>query len=174
MANGLISIWKVHDLRYNISVYGDYFQSIPRRLGTSPALDAATWAFACAHSAVYTGYATVQALAAYGTALRKISDAVKDPIQKHEPNTLISLHLVYIVQMWISKPTDPYANHTMVMAYLLPDMIAQGWKDPVDNLMLVITAMLVITSAARSSRIPVPTERIMHLLTNRPYRDQGL
>lgn len=98
IANALISIWKVDDLRYDISVYGDYFQFIPRRLGSSRALDAATQAFVSAYPSLSTGRPTIEALTAYGKAITALGDALKSPVEVHQPNTLLALHLVQNVR----------------------------------------------------------------------------
>lgn len=100
-------------MRYEISAYGDYFSIIPGRLGTSPVLDAAAWPFASAHSAVYEGQVSPDAIVAYNTTLRRLGEALPHPTQRHEPTTLLALHLVQIVQSWIDQPDDPYANHTL-------------------------------------------------------------
>jgi hypothetical protein len=175
VASRLISIWDVDDLRYDISVYGDYFRFIPRRLGTSPVLDAAVKAFVCAYPIVHTGQASTEALAAYGTAIRLLGKTVQHPTQKYEPSTLMSLHVIQKVQSWIDKPTDPYADHTNVIAYLLPTMIEQDWTDPIDKLLLLISAVLVIAGALSTS-FPFPVDSLTQFFRKssppRPYTNR--
>jgi hypothetical protein len=175
VASRLISIWEVDDLRYDISVYGEYFRFIPRRLGTSPVLDAAVKAFVCAYPTVHTGQAPTEALAAYGTALRVLGKTLQHPTKRHEPNTLMSLHVIQKVQSWIDKPMDPYADHTIAIAHLLPTMIAQDWTDPIDKLLLLISAVLVIAAALGTS-FPFPVESLGQFFRKssppRPYTNR--
>ncbi|KAH7400965.1 hypothetical protein DE146DRAFT_654532 [Phaeosphaeria sp. MPI-PUGE-AT-0046c] len=176
LANALISIWKVDDLRYDISVYGDYFQFIPRRLGASRALDAATQAFVSAYPSLSTGRTTVEALAAYGKAISALGNALKSPTEVNQPNTLLALHLVQNVQCWIDEPTDQYVNHPLMIAHLLPGMIAQDWKDPADRLLLLISTILIIITAIGSSRVPFDLDQMRRFLKKRlpprPYSNQ--
>lgn len=176
VANALISIWKVDDLRYDISVYGDYFQFIPRRLGSSRALDAATQAFVSAYPSLSTGRPTIEALTAYGKAITALGDALKSPVEVHQPNTLLALHLVQNVQCWIDEPTDQYVNHPLLIAHLLPNMIAQDWKDPVDRLLLLISTILIIITSIGSSRVPFDVDQMRRFLKKRlpprPYTNQ--
>jgi hypothetical protein len=173
VATRLISIWEVDDLRYDISVYGDYFQFIPRRLGTSPVLDAATKAFVCAYPAVHMGQPSTEALTAYGTALHVLGRTLRHPTQKYEPSTLISLHLIQSVQSWIYEPAGPYADHTVAIAHLLPAMLAQDWTDPIDRLLLRISATLLVVVSTGNSTIPLPVESLRQFLQKwsapRPY-----
>lgn len=144
-ANRLMSIWAVDDLRYDISIFGDYFRWIPRRLGESEALDAAVWAFACSHSTTYNKQVSMEALAAYGMALRKVKDAIEDPEQRSSPNLLCALQLMGTCQAWISTPEDIFANHSIVLGHLLPDMIDQNPSDPWERFQLIIGAMIVVS-----------------------------
>jgi hypothetical protein len=175
VASRLISIWEVDDLRYDISVYGEYFRFIPRRLGTSPVLDAAVKAFVCAYPTVHTGQASTEALAAYGTAIRLLGKTLQHPTQKHEPSTLMSLHVIQKVQSWIDRPKDPYADHTNAIAHLLPTMIEQGWTDPIDKLLLLISAVLVIAGALGTS-FPFPVDSLTQFFRKssppRPYTNR--
>jgi hypothetical protein len=176
VANRLISIWEVDDLRYDISAYGEYFRFIPRRLGTSLVLDAAVRAFVCAYPTVHTGQPSTEALAAYGTAIRLLGRTLRHPTQRHEPSTLMSLHIIQKVQSWVDKPTDPYADHTVVIAHLLPAMIAQEWTDPIDRYLLLISATLIIVTATGSSKIPLPVESLIQFfqkwLPPRPFTNR--
>lgn len=177
-ANALISICKVDDLRFDISVYGDWLPFIPRRLGTSPVLDSATQAFISAYPSLSTGRPNVEALAAYGKAINALGVALNDPAQRHQPNTLMALHMVQTVQCWIDEPTDQYVDHPLLMAHLLPDMLAQEWKDPIDRLLLIISTLLIIITAMASSRVPFDVGQMRTFLKKwlppRPYRsNQG-
>jgi hypothetical protein len=175
VANRLISIWEVDDLRYDISVYGEYFRYIPSRLGASPLLDAAVKAFVCAYPTVHTGEPSTEAYAAYGTAISLLGRTLQHPTQRHEPNTLMSLHVIQKVQTWIDKPTDPYADHTLVIGHLLPVMVAQDWTDPIDRVLLLTSAVLVIVAATGSS-FPLPADSLSQMFRKwtppRPYTNR--
>jgi hypothetical protein len=176
-ATGIIAIWDVNDLRYDISVYGGYFKSIPRRLGSSRALDAATRAFVGAYPVFSTGQPSTEALNAYGAAISELREALNQPSERCKPNTLMAMQLVQNVQCWIDKPTDPFANHTIVMAHLLPEMVAQEWTDPVDQLLLMIASTVIIVMATTSSRVPLPLESMRFLFSKclppRPYTNSS-
>ena len=141
----LVSLCQASDLSYDIGVYGDFFRFIPRRLGTHQSLDAVVWAFVCAHPTLYTKQPSVEALAAYGVAIKSVAIALTDDAQRKSPDLLCALHMLNICQGWLSKPSDRFFNFYAVMSHLLPDMIAQEWLDPYEYAQLVGACILVVS-----------------------------
>lgn len=147
----LISLCQVSDLSYDISIYGDYFRFIPRRLGTNQTLDAVVTAFVSAHPTLYTKETSTEALAAYGTALKSLTKALNDGSQRVSPDLLCSLQMLNVCQGWLSKPGDQYVNYHALMSRLLPDMVAQDWTDPFEYAQLIGTSIVVVSSFPFSS-----------------------
>ncbi len=141
----LVSICQISDLSYDISVYGDFFRFIPRRLGTNQCLDTVVWAFVCAHPTLYTKSPSIDALAAYGVAIKSVANALTDDTQKENPDLLCALHLLNICQGWISEPSDQFFNYYAVMSHVLPNMIAKKWTDPFEYAQLIVACVLVVS-----------------------------
>ncbi|KAF2732001.1 hypothetical protein EJ04DRAFT_609162 [Polyplosphaeria fusca] len=123
----LVHLLQTSDLRYDITVFGEFWAGIPRRLGESQALDAAVYAFTCSHSNVYNSDRSTESLVAFGTALRNVRTAISDPRQIYTPHVLCAVHILSITQRLIDSPGDPFFEHTEIIAHILPGMIQQSW-----------------------------------------------
>lgn len=89
------------DLRYNLTwAYGGFLEDIPRRLGTSEALDASVDAVVTAHShfSVHKSV-SVEALKKYSHALSKLRTYLDDPPKARAPETLCAVMILLICQV---------------------------------------------------------------------------
>ena len=94
---------------------------------------------------MYTRIVTTEALLAYNKALRKLGEALNDPSQRYSQNTLCALHLINACQILVSRPCDKYVSHLTVMGVLLPEAIAQNWTDLFGQVLIMYTAIVVVS-----------------------------
>ncbi|CAK7209393.1 hypothetical protein SBRCBS47491_000426 [Sporothrix bragantina] len=135
----LVSALEVSDPRFDLSVYGNFLKGIPRRLGSSPVLDAAASAMAAALPLVgrQTGVndydkalqpvsrATVPMLQHYGRALHALRHALSDPSATKDPNTLCALYLVVITQGWLQHEEGHFTSHGEGVSMILRSIKGQ-------------------------------------------------
>lgn len=91
------------DIRYQLVWnFGAYLADIPRRLGTNPALDAASDALVAAHTNFCSnghGVPDYAFLAKYSRALNVLRDELDDPDKAHSSETLCAIMLLMIIQV---------------------------------------------------------------------------
>ncbi len=92
------------DLRYSLTwAYGGYFLDVPKRLGTSDALDAAAVALSTAHLRYLSPESgqkvTTEALTRYSHALHVLRVSLDDPVEACTTNTLCAVYLLLICQV---------------------------------------------------------------------------
>ncbi|KAF2667562.1 hypothetical protein BT63DRAFT_480511 [Microthyrium microscopicum] len=143
-SGGLVALLQITDLRYDISVYGTYWDRIPRRMGTCEALDTAVAAFLQGHRNTLSRNISIESLAAFGKALRSTQAALSDPKQAYTGNVLCAVSILAITQTMVVKPPDPYVNHTAVLAHILPGIIEQGWTSRFDHEVLITASVSLI------------------------------
>lgn len=90
------------DLRYSLTwAYGDFMLEIPRRLGTSPALDAAAETLLSCHARYISSQrlATPDEYSKYSRGLRALRNTLDDPVESRSPSTLCAVMLLMICQV---------------------------------------------------------------------------
>lgn len=102
-----VSLLQVTDLRYDVSVYGEFLRLLPQRLGYNQALDSAAQFMVLAFPSLYTERVSVQALASYGTALRHIHRATQDQAQANSVELFCAIFLVAVFQVRPSRGSKP-------------------------------------------------------------------
>ncbi|KAF7909336.1 uncharacterized protein EAF01_003054 [Botrytis porri] len=88
VAGSFISVLEVKDIRYDIGVYGAFLTEIPKRLGSSAALDASVNAISTSYKSIYSRTKPVEALESYGRGLKALRVALNDPKEAVEANTI--------------------------------------------------------------------------------------
>ncbi|KAH8654422.1 hypothetical protein BGZ60DRAFT_418471 [Tricladium varicosporioides] len=121
------SALSVTDVRYDLSVYGQFFKDIPRRLGENAALDASAGALTAAFNSIYSGNRSVEAIEKYVHALGTLRASLSDPVEVKSPNTLCAIYLMIVCQGWIGQHDD-CTGHGEAVAYLLSIMASQGYQ----------------------------------------------
>lgn len=99
VAGSFISVLEVKDIRYDIGVYGTFLTEIPKRLGTSAALDASVNAISTSYTSIYSRKKPVEALENYGRGLKALRVALNDPKEAAEANTICAFYLMMICQV---------------------------------------------------------------------------
>lgn len=95
----MIASLEVSDLRYTIRTYAVYFEDLPRRIGSSKALDASIEAFTGGFRSLRTGTEQKAAMEKYGQALKALKESLYDSVAAHSSATLCSVHLLWITQV---------------------------------------------------------------------------
>jgi hypothetical protein len=89
----------ITDVRYDITYYGAFLKEIPRRLGSSVALDASVKAVVTAYPYFRHQNFSPDAYMEYCNSLRALRESLNDPIEAQSPNTLCAVYLITICQV---------------------------------------------------------------------------
>jgi hypothetical protein len=100
LASSLIGTLNITDIRYALEYYGYFLKDIPRRLGSSAALDAAVKALVTAYPYFHDRDFPPEALMYYGRSLRSLRDTLDDPTEARSVNTLCAVYLITICQVY--------------------------------------------------------------------------
>jgi hypothetical protein len=100
LASSLIGTLKITDIRYALEYYGYFLKDIPRRLGSSAALDAAVKALVTAYPYFHSRDFPPEVLMHYGRSLRSLRDTLDDDIEARSVNTLCAVYLITICQVY--------------------------------------------------------------------------
>ncbi|KAF7862537.1 hypothetical protein EAF04_007410 [Stromatinia cepivora] len=152
VTGAFISVLEVKDTRYDMGVYGNFLTEIPRRLGTSAALDASVNAIATSYVSIYSGEKSVETLESYGKGLKALRVALNDPKEASSANTMCAFYLMMICQSWMAQ-SDGNTNHGEMLIYLLNAGAAQGWKGNFESELLVTLCVPLITESIRNPKL---------------------
>lgn len=87
------------DIRYELSIYGDFLQDIPKRLGRNAALDSSVAALTFSFQAVHTRVKPAEVYLKYATALSSLRLCLDDPVEAQSPETLCAIWMIVICQV---------------------------------------------------------------------------
>lgn len=99
VVGSLVSALAVTDIRYELSIYGDFLLDIPKRLGRNAALDSSVAALTTAFQAVHTGLKPAKVYLEYATALNSLRLCLDDPVEAQSPETLCAIWMIVICQV---------------------------------------------------------------------------
>lgn len=102
LAGAFCSALKVTDVRYDLSVYGEFFKGIPRRLGSNAALDASVNALITTFASVHSKQQSLEVFESNIQALKALRECLNDPTEATSANTLCAVYLVIICQVSVS------------------------------------------------------------------------
>ena len=159
------------DLKYHLSwTYGDFLEEIPRRVGTSEALDASVSTLVAAHSHLSsrTLISRTEALSKYNHALRTLRKALDVPWKACQTETLCACYLLLIAQSFIDtyRGCDP-SGHTEGAAQMLK---ARGYfhtDDAFEQKLLLSLRGPVLMEALLVDKISFSHEEWLQLVENR-------
>ncbi|TGO57946.1 hypothetical protein BCON_0060g00200 [Botryotinia convoluta] len=152
VAGSFISVLEVKDIRYDIGVYGAFLTDIPKRLGSSAALDASVNAISTSYTSIYSRTKPVEALESYGRGLKALRVALNDPKEATEANTICAFYLMMICQAWMAHGDDN-ANHGEILIYLLNAAAAQNWQGAFEAELLVTLCVPLIMEGIRNPKV---------------------
>lgn len=122
--------------QYDLTCLGDWFATIPQRLGTSPALDSAAAAFIAGLRGVRRGGEhSVSALVQYGKAISSLRDTIAEPERAKSPHTLCAIFMMLIAQGWFDKQTTSGISHMEGITHILNASAGEKWDDGFDTIM---------------------------------------
>lgn len=99
VAGGLVSALGVTDIRYELSIYGEFLEDIPRRLGRNAALDSSVAAFTTSFEAIHLRHKSTEVFDKYARALSALRYCLDDPVEAQSPETLCAIWMVVICQV---------------------------------------------------------------------------
>lgn len=94
-----IEVLQVTDVRYDVTWYGPFLENLPRRIGSSPALDAAIGAVTSAVKALRTRQNYPDAIARYVKGWKALRTCLSDPVQTKSIHTVCAIYLMMICQV---------------------------------------------------------------------------
>ena len=122
------------DIKYHLVwAYGDFLEEIPRRIGTSEALDTSVAALVSAHSNLSSRspHITVpESLSKYNTALKSLRTTLNDVRKASQPETLCACYLLLICQAFFDAHDCGSSTHTEGATQILK---ARGYFYPKDD-----------------------------------------
>ncbi|KAF8848255.1 hypothetical protein BDZ45DRAFT_810934 [Acephala macrosclerotiorum] len=127
IAGALCSALEVKDVRYDLSVYGEFLQHIPRRLGTNKALDASVKALTTSFASVPSRKRSIEGYETYVQGLQALRVCLGDPKEVGSPDTLCAVYLMMLCQGWIGQ-RDDCTGHGEALAHLLNVASTQTWE----------------------------------------------
>ncbi|CAH0021784.1 unnamed protein product [Clonostachys rhizophaga] len=146
------SLLIIMNLKYNLACFGDWFASIPMRLGANEVLDAAADAFIQGYAALRGRRAgrIVEALSKYGHALSLLRKALQDLVKAKSPNVLGAIFLLIVSQSWCSRELEMVrTSHMDGIVYVLNASAGEEWKDELEaGLRLSMLYAAAITNPA--------------------------
>lgn len=90
---------KISDIRYDLAYYGPFLHDIPRRLGSSRALDAAVKTLVTAYPYFHGRGFPPCVFVNFGSSLRALRECLSDPVEARSFNTLCAVYLITICQV---------------------------------------------------------------------------
>ncbi|KAL2820961.1 hypothetical protein BDW59DRAFT_111865 [Aspergillus cavernicola] len=139
-----IEVLQVTDIRYDVTWYGPFLENLPRRIGSSPALDAAIGAVSGAVTALRTRQNFPDAIGKYVKGWNALRTCLNDPVQTKSIHTVCAIYLMMICQSWIGSPKERFANHGEVLAQILNAAVSQAGKGQFEDNMIITLSMPVI------------------------------
>ncbi|KFA52563.1 hypothetical protein S40293_07638 [Stachybotrys chartarum IBT 40293] len=122
---GWVHILGIHDIRYDVRTFGGtYLQELPRRMGSSRAMDASISALVASYNAVHLKTSKVEALARYGDALASLRRGLHDsqPIA----SKIYTIYNIYVCQEWVDRKQKHMEKHREMLAMLLREAVYQN------------------------------------------------
>ncbi|KAJ5127227.1 hypothetical protein N7448_008006 [Penicillium atrosanguineum] len=178
LAACFINTLGISDIRYDITFYGPFLKDLPRRLGHSAALDAATKALVSSYPYFHGREVPHGVLIHYGKSLRTLRETLNDPAKIQSPDTLCAIYLISICQGWLRKHEKQQVSHGQAIAHLLKIIDVRKWDSGFERDLLITMSVPVIFEGLGNPRIRMPSgfwESIMALIPpGSPPQDENL
>ncbi|KAJ5095007.1 hypothetical protein N7532_007298 [Penicillium argentinense] len=153
LASSLIGTLNITDIRYALEYYGYFLKDIPRRLGSSVALDAAVKALVTAYPYFHARDFPPDALLHYGRSLRALRESLNDPSEARSANTLCAVYIITICQSWLGKYDDQLSSHGEAIAHLLKMADLSQIRSNFERDIIITLTVPVILEAIVNPRI---------------------
>ncbi|KAJ5693458.1 hypothetical protein N7462_002881 [Penicillium macrosclerotiorum] len=158
LAMSLISTLDITDVRFDISYYGQFLKEIPKRVGTSLALDASVKAVVTAYPYFRHQNFSPAAYLEYCKSLRALRESLSDPIEARSTNTLCAVYLITICQSWLGKYDDQLKGHGEAISHLLRIADLQKCKSDFEKDIVITLTVPVILEAIVNPRIQMDSK----------------
>jgi hypothetical protein len=147
----MVSKISVKDPRYDVGwAYGPFLAGVPKRLGHSVALDAATEAFVLSlpPTTHHRKHPDPSVLQSYIVALEATRIALADPVQRRNVDTLCAAYFLLVCQDRIGVPGDIWV-HAVGINHMLNDLGSTfDASNEFDMSLIVVLCSIVVRSAA--------------------------
>ncbi|KAJ4395883.1 hypothetical protein N0V93_000098 [Gnomoniopsis smithogilvyi] len=153
VAGGLVWALGVTDIRYELSIYGDFLQDIPRRLGRNAALDSSVAALTTSFEAIHVLHKPPEVFNKYARALWSLRRCLDDPVEAQSPETLCAIWMIVICQGWIGSQDDQQVCHGEAMSHLLTAAMSRNWQGSFELQLARTLSVIVILESFYNSRI---------------------
>ncbi|KAL4789489.1 hypothetical protein BDV19DRAFT_374099 [Aspergillus venezuelensis] len=155
IAREFIEVLEVTDIRYDVTWYGPFLENLPRRIGSSPALDAAIGAVTSAVKTLRTHQNHQDAMGKYVNGWKALRTCLSDPEQTKSIHTVCAIYLMMICQSWVGRPDDHFANHGEVLAQILNAAVSQSGRGQFEDNMIVTLSMPVVMQSIIDPTTPL-------------------
>ncbi|KAL8941744.1 MAG: hypothetical protein Q9216_002072 [Gyalolechia sp. 2 TL-2023] len=152
----------VHSIGHDVDIkfqlvwnFGGYLAGIPRRLGRSAALDAATGALVSAHAGFCTGDIASHSIAwrEYSRALSVLRHDLNDKIKARSSESLCAVMVLSIVQFLIDPGSGDLVGHTEGAAQIVKSRGFIAPNDEFEKLLILTLRGPVVFDALLTDRI---------------------
>ncbi|KAJ5383780.1 transcriptional regulator family: Fungal Specific TF, partial [Penicillium concentricum] len=156
------------DLRYNMWwSFGMFLEDVPRRLGSSEALDRAVDAVTTAHAGFCTRQpVSVETLAKYSYALRTLRIYLDDPLQASASSTLCAVMILLVCQTFIGSNGNIVSGHAQGAANILQARKNFGPRDDFERKLFLSLRGSVLFEGLYNDDIDLSPEEWDALVTN--------
>ncbi|KAJ6017745.1 Cytochrome P450 [Penicillium sp. IBT 35674x] len=146
--NDTLTTWfvntlEIQDVRYDITYYGPFLRDLPRRLGSSPVLDAAATARVSSCPYFQKQDVPPAILAKFGKALRTLRECLDDPVDAQSPNTLCAIYLISTCQSWVGTSQKQRSSHAEAIAHIFNIIDLKEYRSGFARHLLITLCVLV-------------------------------
>ncbi|KAJ6084118.1 hypothetical protein N7486_010918 [Penicillium sp. IBT 16267x] len=174
--NDILTTWfinklEIQDVRYDITYYGPFLRDLPRRLGSSPVLDAAAMALVSSYPYFQKQDVPPAVLMKFGKALKALRECLNDPVDARSPSTLCAIYLISICQSWIGMPQKQRFSHAEAIARILRIVDLDDYRSGFPRYLLITLCVPGILESMRDPRIQMSRQfwdQIASLLCPKP------
>lgn len=99
LTSRFLSALSVTDIGYDLTIYGAFFNDVPRRLGRNEALDASVRALVTALPSLHSHQQSPEMFKTYAAALSCLRNCLDNPANGVTPDTLCAVYLIMICQV---------------------------------------------------------------------------
>ncbi|KAL6718323.1 hypothetical protein ACLMJK_004412 [Lecanora helva] len=135
--------------------FGGFLMCVPARLGRNESLDAAADLLVSTYSRFRTGHLTptTEILTKHSRALNALGRCLDDPVKASASETLASVWLLMISQMFTGQKPHPGMSHSVGAAQILKARGYAGARDKFEQILLASLRGPVVVEALSDTRI---------------------
>ncbi|KAJ5179474.1 hypothetical protein N7492_002684 [Penicillium capsulatum] len=153
LSTSFVHSLKISDIRYDLAYYGPFLHDIPRRLGSSRALDASVKTLVTAYPYFHGRGFPPSVFVNFGSSLRALRECLSDPVEARSSNTLCAVYLITICQSWLGKYDDQLTSHGEAIAHMLRMADPEKCQNKFERDILMTLSIPVILESISNPRV---------------------